>query len=229
MVHPPSKDGHFKEEPFSLFYSNISSLSSHAKNYIFSLPTKMSALALAECHYEDELSVTNLFRTNGFKVAYSPAERSNVLNHGGELVGTRCHIASRLVPTTILELVRDYFNTNLRFASLIVQFKIGEMLFIVPYFWVGEGFSERNQTIIRQISMVRRSLGLPFFAIGDWNITFKEFVDSVWPEFLDVHMIDPIMPTTTSLAPNRPIEYAMISNPIRNMHHLTKPIYTVPW
>jgi hypothetical protein len=37
------------------------------------------------------------------------------------------------------------------------------------------------------------------------------------------------MPTTTSLSPNRPIEFALISNPIKNMHHLTKPNYIIPW
>ncbi len=136
-------------------------------------------------------------------------------------MGARCHISSRLVPVTVLELVRDYFNATLRFAALIIKFKLGEMLFIVPYLWVGEGFSERNQTMIRQISMVSKIQGLHIFAIGDWNITFQEFADSVWPEFLDVHLINPNMPTTTSLSPNRPIEFALIPNPIKNMHHLT--------
>ena len=89
MDHNPSQRiGTFRravvnDVSFTLFYSNISSLSSHAKNYIFSMPKYVSAMACVECHKEDSVSVESMFRANGFKAAYSPAEKLTILNHGG--------------------------------------------------------------------------------------------------------------------------------------------------
>ena len=160
---PPPRNGTLTERAvvegsckFKVFYSNLSSLSAHAKNYIFSLPAEIKLLALLECHNEDVLATQELFRRNGYTASYNPAERANMWNHGGECLATRSYINSRPVSDVLLKSIVEYFMTDLRFAARIVCFKQMEVVFITPYLWVSEGFSQRNQTILRQISMLSK-------------------------------------------------------------------------
>jgi hypothetical protein len=137
---PPPKDGPLKRVPhvatFNVFMSNITSLSPHAKNYIFSLPKEIQLLCLSECHNKDKLQVEDLFRINGFHASYNPAEQANVLTHGGECVATRSFVNSRSVADTVFKAIEDFYHSKLRFAARIVRFHNFEVLFVCPYLWV---------------------------------------------------------------------------------------------
>jgi hypothetical protein len=163
---------------FKCLFSNISSLSPHAKEYIVNIPKDIQLLALVEIHKKDPLSVESFFAGNGYSISYNPPEESNVLSHGGELVAVRKHLNSRPVAKEYLESVADYFMATLRFAARILVFKGLEVLVVAIYLWVSEGFSQRNQTILKQLKMLSQLLNLHFICMGDFNITFQEFAES---------------------------------------------------
>jgi hypothetical protein len=123
---------------FKCLFSNISSLSPHAKEYIVNIPKDIQLLALVEIHKKDPLSVESFFAGNGYSISYNPPEESNVLSHGGELVAVRKHLNSRPVAKEYLESVADYFMATLRFAARILVFKGLEVLVVAIYSWVSE-------------------------------------------------------------------------------------------
>ena len=215
--------------PFKCFFSNISSLSPHAKEYISSLSGNIHLLASVEVHKDNSLSVESFFNTNGYSISYNVPEKANVLSHGGELIAVRKHLNSRPVQSEYLESVAEYFMSTLRFSARMVVLKGLEVLFLAVYLWASEGFSQRNQTILKQMKLLIQMLDLPFLCMGDFNITFKEFAESEWPDFLGADTIDPQMVTTTTLSTDRPIDFALISKSIKPMFASTQPIYDSTW
>jgi hypothetical protein len=167
--------------------------------------------------------VESFFNENGYSISYNPPEKANILSHGGELLAARKHLNSRPIPNEYLETVAEYFMSTLRFAARIVVFKGLEVLFLSVYLWVSEGFSQRNQTILKQMKLLIKMLDLPFLCMGVSNITYKEFAESEWPDFLGAEAIDPQMVTTTTLSIDRPIDFALISKTIKPMFASTQP------
>ena len=106
-----------------MFYSNVSSLSPHAKEYLKVLPVGVDRIALVECHKTDMSSVDRFCSFIRFNSSYNLAEPSNTLNHGGECVAVRSGLLSRPVSQHILDMITDQFITVLRFAVRIVTFK----------------------------------------------------------------------------------------------------------
>ena len=212
-----------------LLFCLVTSLSIHAMNYIFSLPDEVKILALSELHKEDEIVTENTFRQHGYTASVSPAEKSEVRNHGGECVAVRSYINSKPVPTEVQDRVKECFMTALRFSARVVRFRGAEIIFFAAYFWVYEGFSQRNITILRQIDMVIKMSGLPWIAFGDFNITFEDFQESEWLQYLDADLLHPNMKSTTSLSQNRVIDFGLMSRSLKGMFRKSRPIYTVPW
>ena len=224
-----SNNGISEPRYFGLFYSNISSLSPHAKEYLSSLPQEIHAISVCECHKDDRIAVESFFRTIGYAANYNVAEKTNSYNHGGECVAIRNHIISRSIQKPVFKLIKEFFQCELRFSARIVAFKQSDIIIINAYLWVSEGFSERNQIILRSIHMLAKILKLPWVAVGDWNIPFEEFQKSEWCSFLECDAIDPLVKTTTSMSLKRAIDYALISKGIKQKYAKQKPIYTVPW
>ena len=121
---------------------------------------------------EDKVQADDLFRYHGFNSSYIPAAQANVFTHGGECVAARSRINSRPVPDMILKQIQQHFNNTLRFAARIVRFQNLESVSLIHTYGSQKVFSERNQTIFKQIAMLSRILGLPFLALGDFNITW---------------------------------------------------------
>ena len=214
---------------FSVFYANITSLSPHATNYIFSLPKHINLFAGVELHKHDTLEVENLFRFHGFKSSYNPAEKLHTLYHGGEIVAARASLNSRPVNPYIYQTIVESLNSTIRFTSRIVVFKQLELLCITIYLWDSEGFTDRNITLLRQLKMLIDLVGLPWFCVGDFNITFEQFRDSQWPDYLKCKMIHPNMKSTTSQSNDRVIDFAICDSGIHMLINSPKPIYSVPW
>ena len=223
------KDASFKgHADFKMFYSNISSLSLHAKNYLASLDS-YDMINVIECHNLDKLQVESFFRENGYMCTYNVAEKLNVLSHGGEALAIKHNYNARPVEKNVLDVIEEQYLTKLRFASMIVSFRGMDILFLNPYLWVSQGFSHDNRIILKQIHVLSKMLGLPFIAIGDFNITFDELKGSEWLRFLQAEVIDPQVQTTTSASLDRPIDLCLISKSIKEVFVSLKPIYAVPW
>ena len=165
---------------FYVFYSNVTSLSPQAKDYLFSLPEEVKALALVELH-KDYDTVANVFQSNNYSVAYTAPEQTQFGGtHGGELVAVKSHIESRQIDSDILDKIATHFNAPLRFAAKNVKFHSLNLLLVSVYLWCSEGFSERNNVILQQIQMLKMIAGLPLLCIGDFNLTYEEFDKSGW-------------------------------------------------
>jgi hypothetical protein len=144
-------------------FSNISSLSPHARNYFSKdLDKDIKALALNELHKDDRISVNSFFREIGFKAEYNIPEPTTAQNHGGECVAIRSHFNSRPVNADVLEAIENHFNANLRIAAVIIPFKGIEVLLVTIYLWDSENFSPRNIIILQQLHMLAAILNLPF-------------------------------------------------------------------
>ena len=77
--------------------------------------------------------------------------------------------------------------------------------------------------------MLSKMLGLPYVALGDFNITWQEFLESDWPTILDVEVLRPNAVTTTSVSADRAIDFGLISKSISKFFMSARPIYSVPW
>ena len=88
--HKPIHKSGFKET-FIMFYSNVSSLSPHALDYLFSLPGEVKALLIVESH-KDYNFVLDRFTSNNYSATYSqPETNSESTSHGG---GNSCNQVS---------------------------------------------------------------------------------------------------------------------------------------
>ena len=98
------------------FYSNVTSLSNHAQEYIFSISHYINILAIVETHKEDEY-VKNKFANNGYNVSPNPpADLSTGGTHGGELIATKTHLQTKRIPQSILQHISHEFGET-RFAA----------------------------------------------------------------------------------------------------------------
>ena len=174
------------ETDFDLFYSNLTSLSSHAKEYLFSLPSNIKTLLCVETHESDNDKLIRNFRSFGFK-AYpnKPCKSDNGSlrgTHGGEVVAVRSHISASPVEPEILNQLVSHFGGHLRFASSIIRFKGMSLLIVTVYLWCSEGLTERNNMILHQIKMLQQILdNIPMLIVGDFNMTGQQFLESGWP------------------------------------------------
>jgi hypothetical protein len=180
-----------------IFVSNISSLSEHAKVYLAALPAACRILMLSELHKEED-AVSSFFNQINYSAVYSPPElsKTGLGTHGGELVAVKSGTHARNVSHNILEALSD--GSPFRFAVKIISFSKVDIMFISLYLWDSEGFSERNNNILKQIYMLINMTNLPVLIAGDFNIPFEKFCDSGWCERLKVKPIHPGAKSTTS-------------------------------
>ena len=64
---------------------------------------------------------------------------------------------------------------------------------------------------------------------GDCNIPYQQFADSGWLERMKVVPIHPGVPTTITSAPNRDIDFGLVSSDIQHIIKHVTPIHAVPW
>ena len=219
-----------KTASLNLFFGNITSLSNHAKGYIYSLPPEIHLIGLAEVHKEDSSEVISAFRTNGFTVSYSAPEiSSGTGNHGGELVGARSHLSCVPVQSEILNAIVSHFQAPLRLAARILHLKGCDVTVVSLYLRCSVGLDYENNIRLRQIHMLVQILGLPVIAVGDFNITVQDFQDSGWPELLKVKVLHTGARTTLATHSDRPIDFGLISNSISEMYIDSRILTNVPF
>ena len=215
---------------FKIFFSNITSLSPHAKNYFSNdLDPDVKVLAINEIHKDDEIAVKNFFRGIGFKAEYNLPEPTTAQNHGGECVAVRSHFNSKPVNADVLISIETHFNANLRIAATIISLKGADVLLVTIYLWDSENFSPRNIIILQQLHMLATILNLPFVCIGDFNIHCEDFRNSEWPMFLKCDVVHPGEDTTLSTAMDRPIDFCLVSTKISMLFKCIRVITNVPW
>ena len=220
-------DSSVSNKSFGIFYSNITSLSVHAQEYLFSLPREVDCLMLAELHKEPDY-VKNKFRINNWSTSYSPPEPTQGGTHGGELVATRSHISHSNISNDIINSMTDQFGP-IRFSCKIIKFHKVDVLLVSVYLWCSEGFSVRNNLILHQINIIRNMLKIPMLCIGDFNIPYEEFAESGWINRLQVKMLHPGVTTTLKTTSNRIIDFGLASIDLYNAILSIKPIYNVVW
>ena len=181
---------------------------------------------LCELHKSKEF-VENKFLRNGFSASYTDPENTAAGNHGGEVVALRSSYHSRDIKQDTIDKLEQL--GKLRFAHKIVSFQSVEVLCVCVYLWHSEGLSERNNNILKQIYIIKNMLKLPILCLGDFNLTYDDFLASGWPQKLRVKMINPPVETTTSASRNRKIDFCFISMEIDMMYKQVHPIHSVVW
>ena len=167
-----------KNDLFVIFYSNISSLSIQARNFIFGKEmASVHSLALVETHKTDRQFVENMFRKHHRTPYVNPALKTSATgSHGGEVIANLAHLNSMPIEQSIFDNIRDYTQEPICFAACTIRLKGLTFLLVVPYLVVGEGMSPRNSQLIGQIDLLRRAVGLPFISIGDFNMLDNELM-----------------------------------------------------
>ena len=77
--------------------------------------------------------------------------------------------------------------------------------------------------------MLQTLTSLPLIGFGDFNVTVPEFMESGWMGKLGVQLLDPGVASTTTMSPNRPIDFGVISNSIHDLFVSAQAVFTVPW
>ena len=109
---------------FWAFFSNITSFSNHAQEYLFKLPKEVKLICCCEAHKEQQ-QVKNCFGSRGFSVNYNPPHETLKGNHGGELVALRSSYENRELPEEIVNA-----NSNIspfHFAYKLLSFTIWKL------------------------------------------------------------------------------------------------------
>ena len=149
---------------FKIFYSNISSLSPAAKNYLFHLPSDINALFLLELHSSSDVA-RNAFRRNGWSPCYNPTEFGPdrpVNGHGGEMIAFRSSDYFSSIPSPIIDIITAQFGKP-RFSAAVISLNQVQVLTVTVYLWHTEGFSERNLSTLNQILLLKVLMKLPSY------------------------------------------------------------------
>ena len=103
------------DKQFMAFFSDITSFSNHAQEYLFTLPSEVKLICCCEAH-KDEQQIRRSFESHGFSVNYNPPYE----HHGGELVALRNSYENRQLPDEIMNAVK--YVSSVHFASKIMNF-----------------------------------------------------------------------------------------------------------
>jgi hypothetical protein len=214
---------------FYIFYSNITSLSIIAKQFLFAIP-HVHALAVCETHDPDRFATESTFQGAGYNVSVQPARIGiGKGTHGGEAFAICKDFESNCVDIDMLNHLADLFAAPMPFACRILNFKDISILFVVLYLKDSVGLDEQNHNTLTQLYMLVVLLGIPFICVGDFNIKYEDFIQTEWLSKFKAAPLHPAMKTSTSLCTDRVIDFGMISFCIFDIADSILPFTGVPW
>ena len=88
----------------------------------------------------------------------------------------------------------------------------GGVLVVVIYLYDGEGWSDRNISIMHEVSSALVALGQPFVLMGDFNMSPSEFVQGCFLDSVKGVLLAPDEPTFQATNSNSVIDYFIISS-----------------
>ena len=96
------KTSHPSTKEFNVFYSNISSFSLHAREYLFANSNSTHMFMLAELHKPSQF-VRSKFQKQRFSVSYNFPENFDKGTHGGEVIACKNNLGGYNIPFAVTD------------------------------------------------------------------------------------------------------------------------------
>ena len=201
----------------SLFMANVTSLSPHALQYLFTIQKDIDILSIVETsivpsrafHFKQKFGYNNryIYSNNGVP---SPLGGKA---HGGELHAVKKHLNSMPIEQSILEQIAQQSNSILRISAMVFRTQGVAILIINAYLYDTIGFKNfSNQQIMQQVHLLTQFFNLPFFLYADFNCTPEEVNISGWLSYMFAQLLIPQGPT--SKQSDRIIDFCIVSSSI---------------
>ena len=201
----------------SIFMANVTSLSPHALEYLFTEQKDTDILSIVETsitpatqfNYKQKIEFNNrvIYSNNGVP---SPLGGKA---HGGELHAVKKHLNSMPIDQCISDNIAQQANSTLRISAMIIRLQGIMLLLINAHFYDSIGFKNfANQQIIQQVYLLTQLFNIPFMLYADFNCTPEDVVESGWLSMLFAQLLIPQGPT--SKQSNRIIDFCIESTSI---------------
>ena len=216
----------------SIFMANVTSLSPHALEYLFTEQKDTDILSIVETSITPatQFNYKQKFEFNN-RVIYSNNGVPSPLGgkaHGGELHAVKKHLNSMPIDQCILDNIAQQANSTLRISAMIIRLQGVMLLLINAYFYDSIGFKNfSNQQIIQQVYLLTQLFNIPFMLYADFNCTPEDVVESGWLSMLFAQLLIPQGPT--SKQSNRIIDFCIVSTSIFPLFSAIRLVFKVPW
>ncbi len=218
-----------------VYYSNITCWGPSAQSHLFSEDVAKMHVHCVNEHHQRKCSTQNIrsrYKNNGKRCFINPASPSCTSEsgtHGGEFIAINKYLDAKPIQGHVLKSIVRQLEEPLHFAAVLLRPKKKEIVLVVPYFWSGQGISDDNVIIVKQIQALRTLLGKSMIIIGDFNNTVQQIEEAGWLDMLQVQPIVPNIETTFKNAKDRKIDYILISRDIQHIVVDLVPDVGTPW
>ena len=125
-----------KDKLINIFASNVSSLSNHAKGYLFSPQShsEYDVLMIAEAHNPQKEEVIRMFDQHRRKAHYNPPLKlATGGTHGGEIIAFHSDVNNMPIEDELLQQITRLSNRELAFVGAYLRVKHVTILMITVY------------------------------------------------------------------------------------------------
>ena len=209
-IDKPVKHTH---KSLKIYCANVTSLSLHAIDYLFTKCSNHHIWALLETRLLapniDQHKAKFKQRSRQFVATPATPTAAGGMAHGGELIAPMHHLNISQIDASVFKFIESKTGSPLRICAVYVRLKHLTFVFANAYFWDKVGPKhEDNHTIFMQIYLLQSIIGLHLFVYADFNCTPEDLIESGWPDKLHMQVLAPQGPTTKSS--NIMIDFALV-------------------
>ena len=221
-LKPKRKGNSMKETGVMRIWSgNITTWGHLAESYITCLDVECAgALEVHKCRPEAE-DIRDRVRKRGWRSNLAEARvsgKSERGTQGGALLMARANL-------DVAWITEEEAKENQRSAFVGTDWVVGriklkgfEFLLVYVYLNCSAGVASENCAKLGQIMKLVKEVGLPFLALGDWNVTPAELIDSEWPRIMAAAVFVPGDEDSTCFSTtNRLLDYAVGSREMEQL------------
>ncbi len=152
--------------------------------------------------------------------------------HGGEYIACKKFHKITHIDQDVYDSIQEYSQEHLCFAACILRLKGRSIILVALYLWSGQGMSDANFRIFKQLRFLKDAVGKPLLVFGDMNMTSEQIAESGIFGLLGLDMIilKPSNVTSTMhKIPNRVIDLVMVEPCIAHIVHDLKADVSTPF
>ncbi len=218
---PPKEKGDKKF--YTLKFYNITCYGPNAQSHIFAEDPDIQCVV--EHHMPESFSfdMQNNFAIRGYRVVNNPARPSKSSaggTHGGELIACKKYHNITHIDKEVYNLLEKHTSEPCSLSACLLRLKGRSILLIIIYMWSGQGLSESNFPIFKQVRILKDITNRPILVFGDWNMLPEQLAESGWIEHLglQVNFVVPNNVTSTlHKIPDRVIDFAIVDKCISHI------------
>ncbi len=163
------------------------------------------------------------YNIRGYRVFNNPArptQTSDAGTHGGELIACKKYHNITHIDQDVFQLISEHTQEPCSLAACLLRLKGCNILLISIYMWSGQGLSDANFRILKQVRILKDIVHKPILVFGDWNMSPDQLASSGWLELLGlrVNFCTPKHVTSTMhKIPNRVVDFALVDTCIAHI------------